>query len=137
MKNVLFLSLCLLPLMASAEQVNGSFLDDGKTWTYRNYNDMTQKSFNESLTICGDTIVGNKPYKKIYRSDDKGTPLLSSGYMLAMREDGRQVYARYPNGNEEMLYDFGLTTGDSYVVRQDSDGAEMRIWEWIREREIE
>ena len=91
------------------------FIEDGKVWTYHYYNDFTGKEFYESLTVSGDTVINNKSYKKI-------VDVATGRVYCALREEGRKVYANYPNySGENLIYDFGLNLGDTFPLYEGSD----------------
>ena len=110
MRKVVLLALFnLLPLLLSGQELYKPFLEEGKVWTYRYYNGMTGRDFNESLAVNGDTIIGNKGYKRIVNVE-------TGDYRYGMREEGQRVFVTYPNiSDESLLYDFGLNVGDALV----------------------
>lgn len=64
--------------------------------------------------IKGDTVIGNKSYKKLFED---------GGYVSALREEGHRVYSiasvdmyGKPNTKESLWYDFNLGLGDSVVL---------------------
>ena len=100
----------LLFLLLTAQtfgQVNyNRFLEEGKTWIY-NYHGLNNNVYNKSLTVEGDTLIGDKNYKKI-------VDVATCRCEFAMREDGSKVYCSQ-NGNEFLVYDFSLNEGDSFI----------------------
>jgi len=66
--------------------------------------------------ICGDTLLGNETYDKIYLNTyDFNTYELEYKYLQAFRRiEGNKVYLKYtPESNETLLYDFDVNVGDS------------------------
>ena len=80
------------------------FVEEGKVWKYSYNNGIRQ--YMKSLTVSGDTIIGNQTYKKI-------VDVASQAVEMALREEGKKVYCCYPNQNTEyLLYDFGKNAGE-------------------------
>ena len=75
------------------------------------------------LYFQGDTLIGNKSYKKLYCE----TPCSGNRqYLTAMREENKKVYARNDQSSsdhEQLIYDFGLHAADTMLTLQ--DGAEL------------
>ena len=106
MKQFCILFFFLLLSAQSFGQVNyNRFLEEGKTWIY-NYHGLNDNVYNKSLTVAGDTLIGDKSYKKIV---DVATSLCE----CAMREDEGKGYCSQ-NGNEFLVYDFSLNVGDTF-----------------------
>ena len=79
-------------------------LEEGKVWKY-GYNNLV-KQYMKSLTIDGDTIIGDQTYMKII-------DVASQGIEMFLREEGKKVYCCYPNRETEiLLYDFGKNAGE-------------------------
>ena len=89
------------------------FLKEGKTWNYEEYyhnlwND-EQWTKSVSYVINGTTEIDGKTYYKMYRKSEEG-----SNYICALREEDRKVWM-YTSGNDDhLLYDFGMSVGDTY-----------------------
>ena len=81
------------------------FLAEGKVWKY-SYHAMNGNTYNKYLTVKGDTQIDTKSYKKIVDEE-------TGSYECAMREEGSKVYCSQ-NGNEFLVYDFGLNVGDTF-----------------------
>ena len=102
----LFTLLAVLPTLSFGQKVYKSFLEDGKVWKYR-YHSPNNITYDRSLAVKGDTLIDDISYKNIVD--------VESGHCgFVMREDGGKVYCRYQNGNESIVYDFGLNVGDSF-----------------------
>ena len=89
------------------------FLKEGKTWNYQEYYhnlwDDEQWTKDVSYVIDGTTEIDGKTYYKMYRKSEKG-----SSYCCALREENRKVWMRTDDGDDRLLYDFGMSVGDSY-----------------------
>ena len=110
MKGLLLALFSLLTSHIYGQEVYKPFLEEGKVWTYHYYNDFTGKEYYESLTVAGDTVIGDKSYKRIAN-------VATGRFEYALREDGRKVYIKYPRdekNKEELIYDFGLNVGDTF-----------------------
>ena len=79
-------------------------LEEGKNWQYDYNNGVNQ--YMKTLSIGGDTIIGDQTYKKII-------DVASQGIEMFLREEGKKVYCCYPNRETEiLLYDFGKNAGE-------------------------
>ena len=93
-------------------------LVEGKNWKYDYNNGVNQ--YMKTLSIGGDTIIGDQTYKMII-------DVASQGVELFLREEGKKVYCCYPNQNSEiLLYDFGKNAGE-IISRETRNGGT-----WIR-----
>lgn len=106
MKNIcIFLFFLLLPARLLGQESYKQFLAEGKVWKY-SYHAMNGNTYNKYLTVKGDTQIDTKSYKKIVDEE-------TGSYECAMREEGSKVYCSQ-NGNEFLVYDFGLNVGDTF-----------------------
>lgn len=79
------------------------------TWHYQLIDEFGLTSQTAVLRLLGDTSIDNHDYKKL--SYD-GT------YWGALRDSSHRIYFRSNDDTlEGLLYDFNLTTGDTFVVR--------------------
>ena len=89
------------------------FLKEGKTWNYQEYYhnlwDDEQWTKDISYVINGTTEIDGKTYYKMYRTTEEG-----SNYFCALREEDRKVW-QYTADGDHLLYDFGMSVGDSYM----------------------
>ena len=89
------------------------FVNEGKTWNCEN----------RIYKMNGDTIIGAKSYKKVYKKclNDYNDNVWH--YFAAIRERDKQVYAIKHHKNKEVLiYDFSIDVGDIFTCRIDNDG---------------
>ena len=88
------------------------FLKEGKTWNMQEYyqNVWTGEQWTKdvSYVINGTTEIDGKTYYKMYRISEEG-----SKYLCALREENRKVW-QYVDSGDDLLYDFGMSVGDSY-----------------------
>ena len=91
-----------------------SFLKEGKTWNYQEYYhnlwDDEQWTKDVSYVINGTTEIDGKTYYKMYRISEEG-----SKYYCALREEDRKVWQYTSDDGDQLLYDFGMSVGDSYT----------------------
>ena len=89
------------------------FLKEGKTWNYQecyhNVWDNQQWTKEVSYVINGTTEIDGKIYYKMYRISEDG-----NNYYCALREEDRKVWLYTSNEGDHLLYDFGMSVGDSY-----------------------
>ena len=90
------------------------FLKEGKTWNYQEYYhnliDDEQWTKDVSYVINGTTEIDGKSYYKMYRISEEG-----SEYYCALREEDRKVWQYTSDDGDQLLYDFGMSIGDSYT----------------------
>lgn len=105
----------VLPISTENETENDDyhpFVKEGKTWNYQEYyhnlwND-EQWTKDVSYVINGTTEIDGKTYYKMNRIIEN-----VSEYCCALREENRKVWMYY-DGGDHLLYDFGMSVGDSY-----------------------
>jgi len=95
------------------------FLKEGKTWNYQEYYhnlwDDEQWTKDVSYVINGTTEIDGKTYYKMYRISEEG-----SKYYCALREEERKVWLYTSDDGDQLLYDFGMSVGDSYTPSDES-----------------
>lgn len=95
------------------------FLKEGKTWNYQEYYhnlwDDEQWMKDVSYVINGTTEIDGKTYYKMYRISEEG-----SKYYCALREEDRKVWQYTSDDGDQLLYDFGMSVGDSYTPSDES-----------------
>ncbi len=66
-----------------------------------------------NLTIIGDTTIGDKSYKKVYRLADSVITLDGAFYVTAIRADNTtgKIYGIF-EGSEKLVYDFAMNKGE-------------------------
>lgn len=95
-----------------------SLLEDGNQWSTGSY-DFMGNLYVKTIRIEGDTMVNSILYKKMLMTNDDPN---SSIWDLSglVREDATQKIFRLNNsGNEELIYDFGISVGDTLVSNFD------------------
>lgn len=134
MKKLLLLSLVFFSTISFSQ----NFVQDNKQWNVYFEAFGIGGIFNstEIFYTSGDTLFDDQNYKKIYVSFDS---LTSSSYKGALLEENNQVYYIDGNGNQGLLYDFNLETGDTtYVITDFSyDDELMTIVELVDTVEID
>ena len=90
------------------------FLKEGKVWNVTRWSPERETSKEVAFIVKGDTIIGDKQYKKFFEEDK---------YIYALREDGKKIYAvartdKYgnPNTSEKRWYDFNVNEGDVFEM---------------------
>lgn len=82
-----------------------SFCKEGKKWNYIFYNAAEEPGKERqpySYVVRGDTVVGEKSYKKIYYQKD-----VTERLAFMIREEGDKVFKLHPNKDEQLFFDFG------------------------------
>lgn len=104
-KAILFiLFMTLQTVIYAQERQYIPFLEEGKVWVYF-YHGLCDDPY-KYLIVRGDTEFDGKNYKKIIDWE-------TSRCVCLMREEGSKVYCMQ-DGNEYLLYDFGLNVGDTF-----------------------
>lgn len=113
--------LFILLLFISMIQIQGyaqTLVQEGAKWNIlaSYWFEGTKATF--TIKVEGDTIVDNMMYKKIYQSSDS----LNLNWVETndlIREDlTKKVYLKRGDSEEEVLYDFNLMEGDTFVTSQ-------------------
>ena len=104
-KAILFiLFMTLQTVLYAQERQYLPFLEEGKAWYYYYYGSDDES---HKWLVAGDEVeVDGKSYKKIVDWDTRRCVCL-------MREEGSKIYCMQ-DGNEYLLYDFGLNVGDTF-----------------------
>jgi hypothetical protein len=117
MKKLIFiLTLCV----ATSAFAQNSFPTSNAIWNYTvsaedYYGNRGER--NVYYTIYGNTIVNDYTYNKLYTTFDTimcGDNL--GEFIGGFRQDGQKVYFRPNNGEEFLLYDFGVSVGDTISI---------------------
>lgn len=106
------------------------FPTDTARWTYIRYADGSNNSFpgdTYHYLQQGDTVVGGKAYKKVYK-DTVITISNNSPLHAFLRQDSNKVFVRYPfsyynDTTEYILYNFNLLAGDTFGYKSMYDGS--------------
>lgn len=110
----MFLNACAFFILVVHAQTYCPMLKDGKVWDYYYTNSFFEG--NLSYQIDGDSIVdGQKCYKLYWTFTDQwtGNVMAAHGYQGMLYEKDKRVYYISVNGAHSLLYDFGLSAGDS------------------------
>jgi len=138
---LLFASLMMLRLVANGQEKQYTpLVEPGKVWfeTYTNYSIPSPYGYSYCgrKYLSGDTIIGDKQYMKIYHEqlDIWCTDIILEGpeYVGAIRDeiDEQKTWYVYPgHSNEEMFFDFSLTTGDT--ITSDTYFGNNGWWEYL------
>ena len=81
-------------------------LKEGKLWNCVEGNENAYSYY--SYKLQGDTIIGEKVYKKLLKQHPDINGDSTFYFFAALPEEGRQVYVVRNSLKEELLYDFGL-----------------------------
>jgi len=121
MKNLFILIFVLAPLWGTSQQYH-PFPEHNAYWTVVEFNQIYGYWDTYIYTVKGDTVINNKPYKKIWQLDDiPGTQDTSRYLHSFMRQDTIQkkvwFIRRYMNETTEKLgYDFDVQIGDTVYL---------------------
>lgn len=140
MKRLILFTLFIFPFFISAQ--NFPLVKDGGIWReFAGGGGFPPDPFWHTTTqfyIYGDTIIFNKSFKKVYRTDYDSI-ILNKLYVGAIHEDtiGRVYFLLdstnnvfYPNPGfndsvETVLYDFSLAVGDTFYIPNEIDSIQQ------------
>jgi len=120
MKRLVILAVVLAGLSAGANAQN-SFPTSNAIWNYKvSASDWFSNQSGEKniyYTICGDTIVDGYTYSKLHITYDTVLCGKKLGEFLGgLRQEEQKIYFLPYSGNEFLLYDFGVSIGDSVYI---------------------
>lgn len=109
MRNIL---LTITLILITGTSFSQDLIQENKKWNVVNCG-MWGDCWTEALKISGDTIINQINYKKLLRAYD--TTFTNWNYYGALRENDGKVFYIIPNVVEEkMIYDFGLSVGETF-----------------------
>ncbi len=114
----LLIVMLLIPYYTTAQQYH-PFPEENAYWTVHEFNQQYYYWNTYIYTVKGDTVINNKPYKKIWQLDDIPGTHDTLWYLHSfMRQDTLQkkvwFIRRYMNETTEKLgYDFDVQIGDT------------------------
>lgn len=115
MKNIYLLLLCLLPLVAKAQDTYLPFPTDNAEWTvfYEQISSYDPKILhNYHYVPDGDTLINDTVYTRLLRSDGKAFERTTAAYVGAYRNEGSQVvFIAKDSIDAVILYDFSVEPG--------------------------
>lgn len=123
MKTLTFL-VCML---TSAVTCNAQ-LSVGNTWNYNYYYYISSPNAIHkvaSMEVAKDTVVAGYGCLKLTQTE--GTPCTTISSNIIREEQNRIYYWRSSSSSFELLYDFNLNDGESYVMRTDNDSSVITI----------
>ena len=108
-----------MPTTPVNDETKRPLLSEGKEWWYKDGSSfMYNRREDFRMFVQGDTIIGGKTWKKLYRDNtDNSMPI----YDKAIREEDGRVYELRQGKAESLLFDFTLDIGDRYVPTDKED----------------
>ena len=124
----LMLLFSFLALSVFGQNVYSEFLEEGKIWHYTSRNYFTGNCFDFDLFVCGDTIIQDIAYKKIFQDD-----LNNYQYALYEKDSAVYIFDQSCNNNPRLLYDFNKNVGenisyDYYIEDIDTIEVDSRLF---------
>lgn len=112
-------TLCSVLNIFAQTEFSKNIVDTTKQWNVLFNYPLLQQTI--TYKIAGDTIYDNKEYKKILEKGVYEDSDIFNFYGKLIRQDSLKVYYRnieyYPECTKEyLLYDFGLTIGDTFYI---------------------
>lgn len=104
---------CIFSKLNAQTNVYHPLPDSNGFWQYRHWNVITSASDQKRLGLKGDTVIGTLTYHKVYSLFDSTLSSPWSTYYAAIREQNKQVFAKFGSSPETLLYDFNLAVGDT------------------------
>ena len=103
-----------MTVVCQGQETYKGFFSEGKTWVYERYekptlNPMNVGRYPMTISVKGDTLIGDWKCKRVYMSANDATELFFCGY-----EEQGKVY-RIDIGSDipRLIYDFTLQPGDA------------------------
>lgn len=115
-KLLLLVAFCFFTVFKISAQANvyHAFPDSNGFWQYKHTNAFNPNAHDQHrLGLKGDTIINTMTYHKVYSLFDSTLNSPWSTYYAAIREQNKQVFAKFGNNDETLLYDFNLLVGDT------------------------
>jgi hypothetical protein len=107
-------SLLILFLFFCQNISSQSYVDEGNQWSLRSYT--FAGPFSSTYRIEGDTTINGIDYKKMLVTSENPNLTVNWNLSKIMREDSTQkVYQLNASNEEKVIYDFGLSVGDTIV----------------------
>ncbi len=115
MKRIYILSILAIILTVSAQaQPYHPFPDSTAIWNIKGDNVFDPiLHYRIRWGQKGDTTFGAHQYQKIYLLYDSTNNSAYDTYFAAIREENKRIYVNFDGVNEEVIYDFHLSVGDS------------------------
>ena len=129
-KHYAFILFAIVFFSADAQtNVYHPFPDTNAIWAFRGWNIYNLPGHNGEwrYAMRGDTSINGKSYKKIYSIIDTtimDLPYEQSTYYAAIREQNKRVYIIIHTSQEQLLYDFNLSIGDTITYYHSLMGTE-------------
>jgi len=117
MKSILIVVFSVLALNVSS-QTGNYIVNDSRIWSTVNIHCLPGGNSYSTYYIkfYGDTLIEGLLYQKMWRSDDQNQE--NWGFYGSIREDdGSRIYLRPPGYIEGLIYDFGVSLGDTIEAR--------------------
>jgi hypothetical protein len=134
MKKYLLFTMLVFFTIQAQSQVYRELLKEGNKWNVLleliatcNCGRATTYSF----TLSTDTLIEDINYKQLMCETisvgDYDEIVSNTAFAAALREDiaNQSVYVRYPNREEQLLYDFNPQVGDTIFAYKESDQVEI------------
>ena len=119
MKNMkLLIGMTLILTCHGVQAQDASLVKEGKLWNFRAEN-FFGDGYDFEFFIEGDTLIGNKAYKKLYTIDEPRYNSSEPVYCGALREERTAEaiavdFVRAGHENVELLYNFSPLLGDKF-----------------------
>ena len=117
MKSILIVVFSVLALNVSS-QTGNYIVNDSRVWSTVNIHCLPGGNSYSTYYIkfYGDTLIEGLIYQKMWRSDDQYQENWDF-YGSIREDDGSRIYLRPPGYIEGLIYDFGVSVGDTIEAR--------------------
>lgn len=114
MKKTAIAIFFLMTVVCQGQETYKVFFSEGKTWVYERYetptlNPMNVGRYPMTISVKGDTVIGDWICKKVYMSANGFTELFFCGY----DEQGKVYRIDIGSDTPRLIYDFTLQPGDA------------------------
>lgn len=135
MKRITIMAFCLILMSLAVAQDYRPMLKDGRVWNF--YWTNGHHEGHHEMSISGDSLINGEKWFRLYYSFQqwgidsvvgKTDTLMINRFLNGLlREKDRQVLYIDRNGQQSMLYDFNLKSGDSWYQGVYGPGITERI----------
>lgn len=103
-----------MTVVCQGQETYKGFFSEGKTWVYERYekptlNPMNVGRYPMTISVKGDTLIGDWKCKRVYMSANDATELFFCGY----EEQGKVYRIDIGSDTPRLIYDFTLQPGDA------------------------
>ena len=120
-------SLILFKVNAVTTSFDAQCLSAEKQWAVWHYININMPYYTVTYGFCGDSVIDEKVYKKIWSSKREDFSDASLEDFFIREVDGK-IYMRWSEGEEWLFFDCSCEVGDTLLLTQGSDCPEIYMY---------